>query len=120
MMGTGENLTLMAVDGASGQILYSFPIASSCAGNGGGTLAVDETTDQIFVGFYGQQYLLTLDGANCHVVNMFSDATASYIAISPSFNQLYVVIGQYLIALEDVTNLTYVDTGLLTQGTCLP
>ena len=120
-MGLGSNMTFVAIDGASGGIRYSSALAGSCAGAGGGNLAVDMASDQAFASFYGQQFLLFVDGSTGRIVNMVNASAGVYdVAFNPGTNQVYVTTGGSLMILPGALSQNYVDSSLLSQRICLP
>ena len=90
-MGVGSNLTLFAINGASGAIEYSSNLGGSCAGAGGGDLAMNAVNDQIYVAFNSQSYFLVIDAGTGHIVSMFSTENGlQYVAFNSGNLQVYV------------------------------
>jgi hypothetical protein len=123
----GENLTLVSVDGTSGRIMYSRAIGSSCAGGGGGTLALSTAYDQIYASFDSNQFFLVIDASSGQIMNMlFTPEAITYSAFNPSTLQAYATteaqhenVG-YLLILPGMLNESYVNASLLQLGICLP
>lgn len=126
-LGGGSNLTLVGIDGGSGALRSASDIGSSCAGAGGGNIAVDGSSGVVYAAFASQRYLLLIDGSTGRIVDMVN-ATGGIqsVAFDPGTNGAYVDMeaqGQgagYLLALPAVPGQTYVNTGLLPQGVCVP
>ena len=123
----GSNISLVSMDGTSGRIQYVAGLRGSCAGAGGGILAVNAGSDQIYASFDSQRYLLFIDGSTGNIANMVNvTAGAQYVAFNPSTTAIYVTVEGphenvgYLISLPGTLSQAYVDAGLLPHGTCLP
>jgi DNA-binding beta-propeller fold protein YncE len=126
-MGEEQNLTLVAVDGASGKVVYSQAIGSSCAGSGGGVLALDIASGLIYASFDSQSFFLVINASTGRTVNMLSTpGWLQYAAFNPAASQVYATseaqsqkVG-YLLTVPGALNESYVNINLLQLGTCVP
>jgi hypothetical protein len=123
----GANLTLVSVDGTSGLIRYSAAIGSSCAGAGGGTLAIDTASDLIYASFDSQSFFLVINASTGRTVNMLSTPGGfQYAVFNSNASQVYVDSeaqnenAGYLLMIPGVLNESYANSSLLQLGTCLP
>jgi DNA-binding beta-propeller fold protein YncE len=123
----GSNLVLASIDGVSGAVKYLSALGASCAGAGGGTLAINTASDQVVASFDGQEFLLFIDGPSGRIVNMVNASRGVYdVAFNPSNSQAYLTMEAqregfgYLLVLPATMNQSYVDSSLLPGGICLP
>jgi YVTN family beta-propeller protein len=118
---TGQNLTLVSIDGSSGKLLYSVSIAASCTGAGGGTLSFDNASNELIVTFFSTQLLLFINSTNGQIGNMVSTGGGVEFAYSNSnTQQLYLTVNNSLLFLSGKPTQSYVDLALLSNGICLP
>lgn len=90
MMEGPQNLTLVAIDGASGGIDYSKPIGTSCGE--AGALAIDSTSDTIYA---TAGCLLVIDAPTGLLVSAdyAGGQQFGYVAFNPTASQVYVTTG---------------------------
>lgn len=126
-MGEESSLTLVSIDGTSGAIKYLSDIGGSCAGAGGGTLALNTASDQVYVTFDGQQLLLSIDGSSGAIDNMVNASGGiQSVAFNPNDGRIYVTMEAqnenvgYLLVLPGTMSQSYVDNSLLPTGMCYP
>jgi YVTN family beta-propeller protein len=125
---TGSNLTLAAIYGANGTVRYLSPIGSSCAGGGGGTLAVDPSTGAVYAASGSGLFFLYLNGETGSIISMANETMgAQDVAFNPATDQPLVTLGDashqvfgYLVFLPEVPSQFYVDASYLQKGICLP
>ncbi len=123
----GQNLTLVAMNGSSGKVDYSEAIGSSCAGAGGGILAINTASGLIYVAFNSQLFFLFISASTGHIVNMLSTpAWFQAAAFNSVTSQAYMTseaqnqkVG-YLLIVPGVLNESYVNVNLLQLGICVP
>lgn len=90
-MGAGPNLALVSIGGTTGKIRYSSAICSSCGG--GGTLALNTVSNQIYVSFNTQQFFIAISGSTGKIVKMLSTPEGiQYVAFNPNTLQTYVTM----------------------------
>jgi len=125
---SGASMTLVVIDGNSFKVEYSSNIASSCAGAGGGTLAISSESNKLYAAFAGQSYFLVIDLTDGHVVNMVGAGNGlQSVAFDSNTSRIYLTMENsqnlnlgYLLTLPSLENTSYVDTSLLPRGTCVP
>jgi len=127
----GGNLTLDAIDGLTGNLLYSASLGSSCAGAGGGGMVVDATSDRLYVSD-SQNFLLVIDGGTGMLVGTFNTPQSGgeyNIALNPATQEVYITLESsshpntgYFVVLsgEGLNRISQVEPGFLQRGTCLP
>jgi hypothetical protein len=128
--GENYNTTLIAVDGSTGNLLYSDNIGSSCMDVG--FEVFDPATDDIYasVGSGGPSFLLVIDSGDGQIKGMLSLPQYTFfnsfvfdpIGLNPTNGEVYVPMGNSLAVLTSraIGNVSYVDAKLLPQGECLP
>jgi len=123
----GATLRVVAIDGATGQVRYSSAIGSSCAGAGGGAIALNAASGQVYAVFNGQDFLLLINGSTGKVVNMLSTVgNGQFAAFNPATDQAYVTMEAprggtgYLLILPGTLNESFVNSSLLQRGICVP
>jgi YVTN family beta-propeller protein len=90
-MGAEPDPELVSIDGTTGKIRYSSDICSSCGG--GGTLALNTASNQVYVSFNIQQPFITIDGWTGKIVNMLSTPEGiQYVAFNPNTLQTYMTM----------------------------
>jgi YVTN family beta-propeller protein len=125
---TASNLTLAAIYGANGTVKYLSPIGSSCAGGGGGDLAVDPSTGAVYADSATGLFFLYLNGETGSIISMANETMgAQDIAFNPATDQPLITLGGashqifgYLVFLPEVPSQFYVDASYLQRGICLP
>jgi hypothetical protein len=129
---TGANLTLDAIDGLTGNLLYSAPLGSSCAGAGGGGVVVDTTSDRLYVVSDSENFLLVVDGGTGALVGTFNTPQSGgeyNIGLNPATQEVYVTLESsshpdtgYFVVLsgEGLNRTSQVEPGFLQRGICLP
>lgn len=125
---TGSNLTLAAIYGANGTVKYLSPIGSSCAGGGGGDLAVDPSTGAVYAASATGLFFLYLNGETGSIISMVNETMgAQDVAFNPATDQPLVTLGDashqtfgYLVFLPEVPSQFYVEASYLQRGVCLP
>ncbi len=129
---TGANLTLDAIDGLTGKLLYSASLGSSCAGAGGGGMVVNPTSDRLYVVSNSQNFLLIIDGGTGTLVGTFNTPQSGgeyNIGLNPATQEVYVTLESashpntgYFVALsgEGLNRISQVEPGFLQRGICLP
>jgi DNA-binding beta-propeller fold protein YncE len=123
MMGIGLNLTLFAINGASGATEYSSNLGGSCGGVGSTNLVMNTATDQIYAAFNpvnSQPLFLVIDAQTGQIANMLSAEDTHYVAFNPATLQVYLGIGRDLLVLPGVMNPNYINLGLLSTMACAP
>lgn len=119
-IGEARNLTFVAIDGSSGSVLYSSDLAGSCAGAGGGSLAVNTFTNQVYVSSY-QPYFLVLNGTNGKIANMLKITNSPYVVFDSSTNGVYLTTSNSLeIFPANVITSGPVNSSVLPQNECFP
>jgi len=125
--GGGSNMSLVSVDGLSGQVRYDSLLGGSCAEAGGGAVALNTASDQVYASFASQQFLLFIDASTGKIVNMINaTAGAQSVAFNPSTGAIYLTLEApdekvgYLVSLPSAQSQSYADASLLPQGICLP
>jgi hypothetical protein len=123
----GSNLTLASIDGASGSIRYLSAIGSSCAEAGGGTLAFDPASNEVYASFDSQWFLLFIDGSTGTVLNMINATMGiQFVAYNEGNDQAYFTTEAqngdwgYLMVLPGTLSQSFVNSTLLPRGICLP
>ena len=123
----GLNLTLASIDGASGSVTYLSAIGSSCAGAGGGTLAFDPASNEVYASFDSQWFLLFIDGSTGTVLNMVNATMGiQFVAYNEGNDQAYFTTEAqngdwgYLMVLPGTLSQSFVNSTLLPRGICLP
>ena len=129
---TGGNLTLDAIDGLTGNLLYSASLGSSCAGAGGGVMVVDPTSDRLYVVSDSQNFLLVIDGGTGKLVGTFNapQSGGEYnMGLNPATDEVYLTLESsshpnvgYFVALsaEGLNRISQVEPGFLQRGICVP
>jgi DNA-binding beta-propeller fold protein YncE len=123
----GPNLMLVALDGSSGKVDYLQAVGSSCAGAGGGTLAINTASGLIYAAFDSQLFFLVISASTGQTVNMLStSAWFQAAAFNSVTSQVYMTseaqnqkVG-YLLIVPGVFNETFVNISLLQLGICVP
>jgi hypothetical protein len=129
---TGANLTLDAIDGLTGNLLYSASLGSSCAGAGGGGMVVDTTSDRLYVVSDSENFLLLVDGGTGTLVGTFNTPQSGgeyNIGLNPATDEVYLTLESsphpntgYFVVLpgEGLNRISQVEPGFLQRGICLP
>jgi YVTN family beta-propeller protein len=129
---TGGNLTLDAIDGLTGKLLYSASLGSSCAGAGGGGMVVDTTSNRLYVVSDSQNFLLVIDGGAGKLVgtlNIPQSGGEHNVGLNPATHEVYLTLESsshpntgYFVVLsgEGLNRISQVEPGFLQRGTCLP
>jgi len=129
---TGGNLTLDAIDGLTGNILYSASLGSSCAGAGGGGMVVDTTSNRLYVVSDSENFLLVIDGGTGKLVGTLSTPQSGgeyNIGLNPATHEVYLTLESsshpntgYFVVLsgEGLNRISQVEPGFLQRGICLP
>ena len=118
---SSQNMTLVSIDGRTGEILYLSELGSSCSGAGGGTLVFDNVTNEIVVPFASQQYLLFINATDGQIADMVAAGLGvQYAYFNSNTQQIYLTENSSLLFLSTSFKQRYVDTSLLQSGICLP
>lgn len=129
---TGGNLTLNAVDGLSGKLLYSASFGSSCAGAGGGGIVVDPTSDRLYVVSDSENFLLVIDGGTGRLLGAFNTPQSGgeyNIGLNQATHEIYLTLESsshpntgYFVSLsgEGLDRISQVEPGFLQRGICVP
>lgn len=127
-MGSSGNLTLMAINGASGAIEYSSNLGGSCEGAGGGEQALNAQGNELYVAFASQNLFLMVNAENGQITNMLTTPQGFQgVAYNSGTNQVYVT-GElanttsdgYVLALSGLPSSMYVNYSLLSNHICVP
>jgi hypothetical protein len=118
----GSSTIITAVNGSTGEILYSSPIGSACSVDSN-RYSVNPVTNQIYASDYNDtagNYLLVVNASDGHLVNMISTLGNVYedSTSNPATGEAYVLLGKQLVALPPELSQTYVNPGILTFSDC--
>ncbi|HVB95976.1 MAG TPA: YncE family protein, partial [Nitrososphaerales archaeon] len=128
----GANLTLDAIDGLTGKLLYSHSLGSSCSGAGGGGMVVDPTSDTLYLVSDSQNFLLVIDGGTGKLLGTFNTPQSGgeyNIGLNPATDEVYLTLESssrpntgYFVALSGggLNRISQVEPGFLQRGICLP
>jgi hypothetical protein len=118
----GSSTIITAVNGSTGEILYSSPIGSACSVDSN-RYSVNPATNQIYASDYNDtagNYLLVVNASDGHLVNMISTLGNVYedSTSNPATGEAYVLLGNQLVALPPEMSQTYVNPSILTFSDC--
>jgi YVTN family beta-propeller protein len=128
----GANLTLDAIDGLTGNLLYSASLGSSCAGAGGGRMVVDTTSNRLYVVSDRENFLLVIDGGTGKLVGTLNTPQSGgeyNIGLNPATHEVYLTSESsshpntgYFVVLsgEGLDRISQVEQGFLQRGACVP
>ncbi len=128
---TGGNLTLDAIDGLTGSLLYSASLGSSCAGAAGGGLAADTASNRLYAVSDGGNFFLVIDGGTGQLVGTFNTPQSGggyNIGLNPATHEVYLTFessshssGYFVVLSADGLNRnSQVEPGFLQRGACPP
>lgn len=132
VMGIGRSgLQFASIDGNTGRIQTSSTLGSSCAGAGGGVLALNPSNNEVYALFDSYAYFLVIDGSSGKVVNMLNITGFPYfprdVVYDSQMHQIYITeynedngTGNLWVVPSNFGNHTFVNLNLLPSGTCLP
>jgi YVTN family beta-propeller protein len=121
VLGTGENLTFISIDGNSGEILLTSNLAGSCAGPGGGNLDVNPSTGKVYASFPAQKYFLIIDGTTGKIANMLDIGNSNYVKFDANTNGVYITVSNSLLIFPSQRiAIGQVNYSEFSRNTCLP
>jgi hypothetical protein len=118
----GSSTTITAVNGSTGEILYSSPIGSACSVDSN-RYSVNPVTNQIYASGDNDtsgNYLLVVNASDGRLVNMISTLGNGYedSTSNPGSGEVYLLLGNQLVALPAQLSGAYVNPSILTYSGC--
>jgi hypothetical protein len=118
----GSSTTITAVNGSTGRILYSSRIGSACSVDPN-RYHVNPVTNQIYASGDNEtsgNYLLVVNASDGRLVNMISTLGNVYedSTSNPSTGEVYLLVGNQLVALPAELSGAYVNPSILTYSGC--
>jgi hypothetical protein len=131
VIGEASSMQFVSINGETGAIQQISTLGSSCAGAGGGMLAINTDNNEVYALFASQTYFLAIDGSSGRIANMLNLTGFPYypqdVAYDSKMNQIYITAFNndnhtgYLWAVpSNFGDHTYVNLNLLPSGGCVP
>lgn len=118
----GSSTIVTAINGSAGAILYSSPIGSACSVDSN-RYYLNPVTNQIYASDYNDtsgNYVLVVNASDGRLVNMISTLANVYedSTSNPGSGEVYLLLGDQLVALPPELSQTYVNPSILTYSNC--